>query len=84
VMEGDLAWSRCMSVLAPTVMHATPSTPAVTNMVTRERRPTVATILIIVDATIVAKTRAQALTYRGPRLSIGTSSTWLSHRAIDR
>jgi len=51
---------RYISVLAITAMHAALSTPTDIPIVTQEKEPTVAIILVVVDATTVARTEARA------------------------
>jgi hypothetical protein len=82
-MAGDPSWPRYVSVSATTMVDVTLWTPIGIDGMTRERRPTVATTLVVAGATTAIRTRAQALIYWGPRLLAGTSSTWLSRRGID-
>ena len=76
--------SRCMSVSAATMTHATPSMPTGMPTVMRGRRLAVATTLIVVDATTAARTEARALTCWDLRPLADTSSTLFSHRGTDR
>jgi len=81
---GSAPQSRCISVSAATVTHATPSTPTGVPTMTREREVATAITLIVADATIVARTKARALAYRGLRPLANTSSMPSSHHGTDR
>ena len=80
---GSALRPRYISVSAVTTTRAATSTPANIPTATRGKEPTVAIILDPADATIAARTGAQALAYRRLRPSAGTSSTLHSHQGID-
>jgi len=55
---GSALWPRYLSVSTVIVMHAVPSMPIDIPTATQEKEPVVVIILVAVDATIAARTRA--------------------------
>ena len=75
--------SQCMSVSASTVTHTTPWTPIGVPTAMRGRKLAVATTLVVVDATTVARTEARAPACWDLRPSADTSSTPPSRHGIN-